>query len=213
MGVVNADEILDRATNESNRIIATAREILNLILNLSQHYVNQLTNIYEDFIMDLERDVLDIDSYIKDIYELEKDIQIDIGLLEEILKEKNRELVTIAEKINVNWDDSATSLFLNLPTLLKRIGCRLGRPDVVILGIALGHAYGGAIRESFCALLASAAAGRGRWRYVAEIGRRCLQTDLETEVKVICGLAKLVEEYKLDVLGGLSDALEDVRRE
>lgn len=114
--------------------------------------------------------------------------------------------------MGITDEDRATVFLMNLPILLKRVGCKTGDLGMVVLGIALGHAYGGRVKSSLCALFAATAAQKNKWEYAAEMWRRCLGADLEAEVRIICGLSKIVEDFNLDELGGLSDVLEEVRR-
>ncbi|MGK0548965.1 MAG: hypothetical protein ABWU84_04935 [Pyrobaculum sp.] len=83
---------------------------------------------------------------------------------------------------------------------------------MVLLGIALGYAYGGFVKKALCALFASAAAELGNPHYVAKIGETC-GADLPTMVRTTCSLAKLANEKELDQLAGLSQALREVRGE
>ncbi|MEM0277513.1 hypothetical protein [Pyrobaculum sp.] len=98
-----------------------------------------------------------------------------------------------------------------MPALLQRVGCRLGRDDLVLLGIALGYAYGGFVKKALCALFASAAE-LGNPHYVAMIGETC-GADLPTMVRITCPLAKLADEKELNQLAGLSQALRELRGE
>lgn len=98
----------------------------------------------------------------------------------------------------------------DLSARLKREGCRLGRPELVYLGMALGYAYGGFADRSAYALLAAAAAELGKLDSLKEVEERS-GVDFQLMVKVICGVAKIVEEYSLDLLGGMYDVLEELR--
>ena len=57
----------------------------------------------------------------------------------------------------------------------------------------VGYAFGGMAKEALCALLASAAAEKGREEYVLEIGERC-GVDLVFLEKITCHMAKLADE-------------------
>ena len=99
----------------------------------------------------------------------------------------------------------------DLSARLKREGCLLGRPELVYLGMALGYAYGGFADRSAYALLAAAAAEPGKLDSLKEVEERS-GVEFQLMARVTCGVAKIVEEYSLDLLGGMYDVLEELRQ-
>ena len=191
---MRSDEILLYA-------IENPDEIAKLALDILLHYTREIGNLYVEFRRELTAGEADVGEYVALAEELEKSILIDAEYLRELLRR---------EKPKVDIDEDG--LFYDMPALLERVGCRLGRDDLVLLGIALGYAYGGFVKKAICALLASAAAELGKPQYVAEIGEKC-GADLPLMVRVTCSLARLADEEGLDHLAGMSQVLRELRGE
>ncbi|AFA39137.1 hypothetical protein Pogu_1110 [Pyrobaculum oguniense TE7] len=208
MAFSSAEVLLRRAVSEPNEI----RDLAEMILKAIIYYMRNLNQLYNEFIADLERGALELETYVREIEELEKDLKIDLEFFQRLLETRKEEIKKTAEEMGITDEDRAVVFLINLPILLKRVGCKTGNLGMVVLGIALGHAYGGRVKSSLCALFAAAAVQKNKWEYAAEIWRRCLGADLETEVRLICGLSKIVEDFNLDELGDLSDVLEELRR-
>ena len=207
MTSASTEELLRRAVAEADEI----RDVAEMVLKTIIYHMRNLYELYNEFIADLERGDLKLETYIREIEELEKDLEIDLDFFQRTLETKE-EIKKTAEEIGITGEHRAAVLLINLPTLLKRVGCRTENMGMVMLGIALGHAYGGRIKNSLCALFAATAVQKNKWKYAADIWRQCLGVDLETEVRLICGLSKIVEDFNLDKLGSLSDVLEELRR-
>ena len=207
MALSSAEVLLRRAVSEPNEIRYLAEMLLKTII----YHMRNLNELYNEFIADLERGALELETYVREIEELEKDLKIDLEFFQRILETREEEIKKTAEEMGITDEDRAVVFLMNLPILLKRVGCKTGNMGMVMLGIALGHAYGGRVKSSLCALFAATAAQKNKWEYAADIWRRCLGTDLGAEVRLICGLSKIVEDFNLDELESLSEVLEELR--
>lgn len=184
------------AAIEVSRAVEEAKEVLEELVGTAARHTREVVSLYEDFKRELDRGAPDVDEYVRLAEELERDVVLDA----EALRRGGARLVGAGDVMQLD----------DLSAFLKRVGCRLGRRDVVLLGIAVGYAFGGMAKEALCALLASAAAEKGREEYVLEIGERC-GVDLVFLEKITCNMAKLADEEGLDYLAGVSQVFEELR--
>ena len=187
------------AAIEVSRAVEEAKEVLEELVGTAARHTREVVSLYEDFKRELDRGAPDVDEYVRLAEELERDVVLDAEALRRLLGRGAR-LVGAGDVMQLD----------DLSAFLKRVGCRLGRRDVVLLGIAVGYAFGGMAKEALCALLASAAAEKGREEYVLEIGERC-GVDLVFLEKITCNMAKLADEEGLDYLAGVSQVFEELR--
>lgn len=82
----------------------------------------------------------------------------DLEFLQRVLEIRKEEIKKTTEEMGITEEDRELLFLMNLPILLKRVGCKTGNLGMVVLGIALGHAYGGRVKSSLCALFAATAA-------------------------------------------------------
>lgn len=187
------------AAVEVSRVVEEAKEVLRELVATAARHMREMMSLYEDFKSELDSGAPDVDEYVRLAEELERDVVLDAEALRRLLGEGAR-LVGTGDAVQLN----------DLSALLKRIGCRLGRRDVVLLGVAVGYAFGGMAKEALYALLASAAAEKGRDEYVLEIGEKC-GVDFVFIERITCNMAKLADEEGLDYLARVSQVFEELR--
>jgi len=124
------------------------------------------------------------------------------------------ELAELIAKLILEWADSAEGreeailklyqlvgeLAADLPPLLSRYGCWAGREDLVLLGEALGYAYGGFKDYARCAARAALALGEERRGLAKELWNTCLEDDMELRIKSICAIARYLDETGGDLI-------------